>query len=728
MIRISTFRLFVAASLTLLESLYLPAKSLLKTMRRLPDSGQTQSFTNTVGEDADYLFNQPYFIVNGDGTVTDTVTGLMWQQTDGGEMAYENAAIYCADLLLGAYTDWRLPTAQEAFSILNHGKSNPALDLSVFANTSLQNQPARAWYMETRFGVVTYDLKTARNHLLCVRGNGTEAPVPAVLHGEILGRPTDQSVTVQILFAEAAEVCVRYGTQSGNPHLQTSWQFFQAGVPAEIVLDNLSADTRYYYRIGYRAPGATNFSERPERRFHTQRAPGSAFTFVIQADPHLDNLSDTALYRRCLENQLADQPDFMVDLGDIFMSDKMKNAQNQITPDTVTYRVRYLRNFYESICHSAPLFIALGNHEGEAGWQLNGTANNVAVYGTNDRKKYFLNPAPDGFYTGDNTNHPFVGLRENYYAWHWGDALFIVLDPYWYTALKPDSLTGWRWTLGKDQYDWLKNILETSTASFKFVFAHQLVGGNVDGRGGIEFADLYEWGGKNLNGTDGWNANRPGWYKPIKDLLPENRVTIFFHGHDHFFGKQEKDCLVYQETPQPSHPNFSNAGQADDYGYFTGQILPNSGHLRVTVGPQEVITEYVRAYLPQNETPARKNRDVSALYFIGKENCYDSLSTGAPVLWNTNYTDELIYPNPSAGEVKIEFSLAQPTHLDLAIFNQNGVLVRQLIAGEKIPEGKFQIIWDGLDANGNVLPNGVYFWQIKNPLGAGEVKKIVILR
>lgn len=70
--------------------------------------------------------------------------------------------------------------------------------------------------------------------------------------------------------------------------------------------------------------------------FHTQRPAGSTFTFVVQADPHLDAMSDTALYRRCLQNQLADAPDFLVDLGDIFMSDKMKNAQNQITHDTVT--------------------------------------------------------------------------------------------------------------------------------------------------------------------------------------------------------------------------------------------------------------------------------------------------------------------------------------------------------------------------------------------------------
>lgn len=547
-------------------------------------------------------------------------------------------------------------------------------------------------------------------------------------HAEILGRPTDKSMTLQIVFGDAAEVCVQYGTSSGSLTAQTPWRSFAANEPAEFLLDNLQANTHYYYQVCHRTPGATSFSTRQERSFHTARPAGSAFTFVVQADPHLDEQSDIALYRRCLDNQLADAPDFMIDLGDIFMSDKMKNTQNQITRDTVAYRVRYMRGFYESICHSVPLLIALGNHEGEAGWNLNANGQNVAVYGTLERKKYFLNPAPDGFYTGDATNHPLVGQRENYYAWQWGDALFVVLDPYWYTSPKPDANTGWRWTLGKTQYDWLKNTLETSTATFKFVFAHQLIGGDKDGRGGVELANLYEWGGKNLDGTDGWATNRPGWYKPIKEVLTENRVTTFFHGHDHFFGKQEKDCLIYQETPQPSHPNFQNAGQADDYGYFAGQLLPNAGHLRVTVGPDGVKTEYVRAYLPQNETPARKNRDVSASYFIGKTNCYDSLSTGVPVLWNANYSDELIFPNPSAGAVTFEFSLAHSERVNLSLFDENGRLVRRLLAGETVSAGKFQLFWDGRDGNGRDLPEGIYFWKIQGEMGSEMGGKVVLMR
>lgn len=114
------------------------AQSVYKTMLRLPDTGQTTSYTNTVGEDADYTNNSPFYELNGDGTVLDTVTGLMWQQTDGGEMTFESAVIYCDTLTLGGYSDWRLPDCHELFSILNHDKTNPAEDTTYFSKTTAE--------------------------------------------------------------------------------------------------------------------------------------------------------------------------------------------------------------------------------------------------------------------------------------------------------------------------------------------------------------------------------------------------------------------------------------------------------------------------------------------------------------------------------------------------------------------------------------------------------------
>ncbi len=541
----------------------------------------------------------------------------------------------------------------------------------------------------------------------------TQLKAQTLQHTELLGRPTDSSITVQLIFSDSSEVRVQYGTVSGVYPFQTPWQIFADNITAEILINGLQPNTKYFYRVNYRLPGTSSTTNRPEFSFHTQRAPGSAFTFVVQADPHLDASSDTALYRLCLQNQRDDNPDFMIDLGDFLMTDKLKNTSTNTIPyDTIPFRSNLLRSFYETECNSVPLFIALGNHEGEAGWNLDGTPNNIAVWSSNVRKKYFLNPYPDNFYTGDTTNHQYIGQRGNYYEWKWGDAQFFVLDPYWYTNPKPDSLHGWRWTLGQTQYNWLKTTLQNSTSTFKFVFAHHLIGGDPQGRGGIEFADFYEWGGNNIDTTPGFTTNRPGWYKPIKDLLTENRVSIFFHGHDHFFGEQEKDCMVYQETPQPSLPNFNYPQQAAQYGYLQGLIVANSGHLRVTVDSSGTMVEYVRVYLPSDTDATHHNKDVAATYFLGPVNCYDSLATGTPIIWNNNYADQIVFPNPFSHETKIQFSLNESENINLDVYSNNGKLVRRLIAGNKIGSGKFTVVWDGRDGYGNNLPNGIYYYSL----------------
>ena len=551
-----------------------------------------------------------------------------------------------------------------------------------------------------------------------------------LIFSELLSKPTSNSVTVHLFFADSVQVSVQYGTTSGSYTGHTTWQTFADSIATEMLIAGLQPDTKYYYRVRYSHPGDTaNATVRPEFTFHTQRAPGSSFSFIVEADPHLDYNSDTGLYRQCLFNQLSDHPDFMIDLGDYLMTDKLQNASRIVPYDTIPYRCKLFRDYFSTSGHSVPLYNVLGNHEGEEGWYVNGTANNVAVWDAQVRKKYFLNPEPDNFYTGDTTNYQYIGHRQSYYAWQWGDALFIVLDPFWYTKPKPDSLTSWNWTLGKVQYDWLKQTLDSSNAKFKFVFSHQIVGGGVlgQGRGGVEYADLYEWGGNNLDGTPGFATHRPGWYKPIKDLLAEHHVNIFFHGHDHLFDQQTKDCMIYQETPQPSLPNYNNTS-ATAYGYLAGNILNNSGHLRVTVASTGVRVEYVRAYLPHDTNSTRHNKDISASYFIGAVNCYDSLSSGISTLWNSDYANELIYPNPFMKQTTIEFSVNKAEKLSLNIYNQSGQLIRTLIEGNEVAPGKYQVIWDGKNAGGGDQASGIYHYKLSGSESGNKSGNIVLVR
>jgi hypothetical protein len=86
------------------------------------------------GQDADYLKGEPMsYTDNGDSTVTDNVTGLMWAQDQStSSMSFTDAATYCSELTLGGYDDWRVPTLKELWSIRNQSTGWPYIDTDYF--------------------------------------------------------------------------------------------------------------------------------------------------------------------------------------------------------------------------------------------------------------------------------------------------------------------------------------------------------------------------------------------------------------------------------------------------------------------------------------------------------------------------------------------------------------------------------------------------------------------
>jgi len=90
------------------------------------DSGQVWCFddgtvipcgTSHDGQDAQYEAQQPAYQVNGDGTVTDLVTGLMWLADPGEKTTYGEALATLEDYEFAGYDDWRLPTIKELYSL-----------------------------------------------------------------------------------------------------------------------------------------------------------------------------------------------------------------------------------------------------------------------------------------------------------------------------------------------------------------------------------------------------------------------------------------------------------------------------------------------------------------------------------------------------------------------------------------------------------------------------------
>jgi phosphodiesterase/alkaline phosphatase D-like protein len=420
----------------------------------------------------------------------------------------------------------------------------------------------------------------------------------------LLGRPADASVAVNALADEDMEVYIESGTESGRYVARTDTFAIQAEIPFETLLNSLQPGKPCYYRMRWRKTGESGFRMGEEFSFHPQRQPGISFVFTVQADSHLgtDKHCDPELYKRTLMNAAADAPDFHIDLGDTFRSSKITD------PDYDKIAQLYIdqRAYFGLLCRSAPLFLVLGNHELEYGYLLDGTENNIPIWSTKARKLYYPNPEPDDFYTGNAREYDFIGKRQNYYAFTWGDALFVALDPYWTTMTDPHAAdkTLWDSTIGDEQYQWFKETLEKSTETFRFVFVHHVLG---ETRGGANAVTNGEWGdAANLE------TYRPGWEKTIHQLMADNNVSIFFQGHDHIFVREELDGVVYQTCPMPGDPYYS-LYNADAFG---GDKLPNSGHIRVFVSKSEVKVDYIRAYLPKDEAADRVNGEVFFTYTV----------------------------------------------------------------------------------------------------------------
>jgi hypothetical protein len=127
------------------------------------------------------------FVNNGNGTVTDNKTGLVWQQAEPGYMTWDSALSYCEGLPLGGKTDWRLPNIKELESITDDTRYYPAIDTSFFpgayasvywSSTTIADVPNYAWVVDFYFvnGFVNGTYKDYNDmYVRCVRGGQSGA-------------------------------------------------------------------------------------------------------------------------------------------------------------------------------------------------------------------------------------------------------------------------------------------------------------------------------------------------------------------------------------------------------------------------------------------------------------------------------------------------------------------------------------------------------------------------
>ncbi len=176
-------------------------------------TGQTKSYNTdgievtdgSVKDDGYYKSGETPRYTRASDMVSDELTGLMWQDDAAAastsrpwltsdnyitcandtssatcnDTGGDTAASYCSNLVLGGYTDWRLPTSTELEGIMDYGKVVRAIDTTYFNNVSQwyywssticeYNNKLYAWIVDFHGGGVYDNSKGNHNSVRCVR-------------------------------------------------------------------------------------------------------------------------------------------------------------------------------------------------------------------------------------------------------------------------------------------------------------------------------------------------------------------------------------------------------------------------------------------------------------------------------------------------------------------------------------------------------------------------------
>jgi hypothetical protein len=156
----------------------------------LPDSGQTKCYDSNgkemgcpvagqhlYGQDAQYQGAPPAYQDNGNQTVTDQNSGLIWMKSDDGTgRTWQDAAGYCAGLVFAGQSDWRLPTRVELDSIVDYGRFYPAIHPVFSCRSSFYwsalpyaGDPVYAWGIYFNDGGDHWLDKINKYYVRCVR-------------------------------------------------------------------------------------------------------------------------------------------------------------------------------------------------------------------------------------------------------------------------------------------------------------------------------------------------------------------------------------------------------------------------------------------------------------------------------------------------------------------------------------------------------------------------------
>ena len=366
---------------------------------------------------------------------------------------------------------------------------------------------------------------------------------------------------------------------------------------AQWTVDGLAPGRRYVYEVS--APGAAvdggsaglpgPVAPSQPLLLYTGSAatapvPGTPFSFALITDTHIEprdpvppgntviddfyGTMETTLLAVTAEVAAA-KPDFVINLGD--MLDYHLFGFNAPPPDASWARLGYLnyrRLLGDTVGHAAH-FPVIGNWDGESGCN---TPDEIAR-SMSQRLLYAPGPGPDTYPEGGSANG-------DYYAFTWGDALFIVLNVMTYTPtchlLGSGSGVADDWTLGATQLAWLDQTLAQATSKWRFLFIHHTVGGAAGNADDTAY------------GRGGGQAAHVGEQATIHAMMLQYGVQVFFYAHDHVFTDMVVDGIHYLLPGSAGAPWKFDSSETGYTHYW-----PDSGYARVSVAPDRAEVDLV---------------------------------------------------------------------------------------------------------------------------------------
>jgi hypothetical protein len=399
---------------------------------------------------------------------------------------------------------------------------------------------------------------------------------PELIGAPLISTPTQHGFGINVVLAGGNPAHLRAKVRaSGN----SPWVFADpptspAPDVAQFAVTNLEPGQRYEYAI----IDADDDSASPlyVGSAVTQRAAGAAFTFAVTTDSHIEppdavytGNSPELTLRQVAQDIGAAAPDFIINMGD--MLDFHYFGFNAPVPDKSYVRGAYMRYraaFGDTLGNAAH-YPVIGNWEGEDGFF---EPDQIAL-ARSQRTTYVPAPTPTTYPEGGSSG-------QDYYAFTWGDALFVVLNVMSYTPTA-HLLSGFPglpddWTLGSAQMSWLQQTLEQATSKWRFLFIHHTVGGKA----GDDANSGY--------GRGGGQAAYVGEQATVHALMLQFGVQIFFYGHDHVFTDMNVDGIHYTLPGSSGAPWKFTSSETGYTSYWS-----DSGYGRVEVGPTAVDVQFV---------------------------------------------------------------------------------------------------------------------------------------